>query len=62
MNPPFDSGTRAPAEHPETGTDGLRQTYIPPEISYSEDLEVVAGICGGLKSNPSLCVDGPILS
>lgn len=62
MNTPFDSGTRSLAENPERGSDGLRQTYIPPEISYSEALEVVASTCGGLKSNPVECPDGPALS
>ncbi len=55
MNTPFDSGTRSPAENPETGTDGLRQTYIPPAISYSEALEVTADTCFGGKINVTVC-------
>ncbi len=52
MNTPFNSGICSPAENPETGTDGLRQTYIPPAITYSETLEVVAGTCLGGKAIP----------
>lgn len=52
MNTTFDPGTLSLTEKAEAGTDGLRQTYIPPAISYSEALEVIAGGCDGLKSIP----------
>ncbi len=59
MNSPFDSGARSPAENPKTGTDGLRQTYIPPAISYNETMEVTANTCLGGKPNPTDCPYAP---
>lgn len=35
-----------------------RMPYIPPQISYSEDLEVAAGTCDGGKT-PTGCPAGP---
>ena len=62
MTSTFDPGARSLTEKPETGTEGLRQIYIPPAISYSEDLEVVANVCDGLKDNEVMCGSSMIIS
>lgn len=50
MNTTLKTGTGAQSEKQKSRTEGPRQTYIPPAISYSEALEVVAGTCAGLKA------------